>query len=63
MIGFVTMPALKKDQAGRDFSEMLQAHLTFNEALKMPSLSLMTRQRLKIVKQGLYAQLDNLPEF
>lgn len=63
MIGFVTMPALKKDQAGRDFSEMLQAHLTFNEALEMPSLSLMTRQRLKIVKQGLYAQLDNLPEF
>jgi len=63
MVGFVTMENLKKDQAGRDFSEMLQAHRTFDEALQTADLPIMTRQRLKLVKKGLYDQLDNLPEF
>jgi hypothetical protein len=38
---------------------MLQAHLTFDEALANPALTIMTRQRLKIVKNQLFAQLDN----
>ncbi|AJE23495.1 MULTISPECIES: nucleotide-binding protein [Azotobacter] len=60
--GFVVVENLKKDTAGRDFGEMLQSHLTFDEALGMESLSIMTRQRLKLVKKGFYDQLDNLPE-
>lgn len=60
--GFVVLENLKKDTSGRDFAEMLQKHLTFDEALAMESLSIMTRQRLKIVKSRLWEQLDNLAE-
>ncbi len=38
---------------------MLQERLTFDEALAMPSLTIMTRQRLKIVKGQLFGQLAN----
>jgi len=37
----------------------LQEHLTFDEALANSALTIMTRQRLKIVKSALFAQLDN----
>lgn len=56
----VMVPDLKPDTYGRDFSEMLQARLTFNEALAKDSLSIMARQRLKIVKGSFFDQLDNL---
>ncbi|HBO7954939.1 TPA: conjugal transfer protein TraL, partial [Pseudomonas aeruginosa] len=62
IIGFVAVEDFKKDLAGRDFSEMLQAHMTFDEALASDSLSIMTRQRLKLVKKSFFDQLDNLPE-
>jgi hypothetical protein len=55
----VKIPALKEDTYGRDLSDMLQDRLTFDEALAMESLSIMTRQRLKIVKTQLFGQLDN----
>jgi hypothetical protein len=55
----IKMPVLKEETYGRDFSEMLQERLTFDEALAMPSRSIMTRQRLKLVKTQLYAQLEN----
>ncbi len=55
----IQIPALKEETYGRDFSEMLQARLTFDEALAMGSLTIMTRQRLKIVKSQLFAQLEN----
>lgn len=54
----VHMPALKEETFGRDLSDMLQARLTFDEALAAPSLTIMTRQRLKIVKGQLFSQLD-----
>jgi hypothetical protein len=38
---------------------MLQERLTFDEALAMSSRTIMTRQRLKIIKGQLFAQLDN----
>ncbi|MDS4016079.1 MAG: conjugal transfer protein TraL, partial [Candidatus Accumulibacter sp.] len=44
---------------GRDLSDMLQERLTFDEALAMDSLTIMTRQRLKIVKGQLFSQLDS----
>ena len=55
----VKIPALKEETYGRDLSDMLQERLTFDEALAMASRTIMTRQRLKIVKGQLFAQLDN----
>ena len=59
MSAIVTIPALKEDTYGRDLSDMLQERLTFDEALAMDSLTIMTRQRLKIVKGQLFSQLDS----
>lgn len=55
----IQIPALKEETYGRDFAEMLQMRLTFNEALAMESLTIMTRQRLKIIRTRLFGQLDN----
>lgn len=55
----VKIPTLKEETYGRDLADMLQDHLTFDEALDNASLTIMTRQRLKIVKTELYKQLDN----
>ena len=54
----IPIPPLKEETYGRDFSDMLQARFTFDEALAMASLSIMTRQRLKIVRTQLFGQLD-----
>lgn len=54
----IQIPALKKETYGRDLGDMLQARLTFDEALAMPSLTIMTRQRLKIIKGQIFGQLD-----
>ncbi len=55
----IQIPLLKEETHGRDFSEMLQARLTFREIQEMDSLTIMTRQRLKIVCAQLYQQLEN----
>jgi len=55
----IKMPALKEETYGRDFSEMLQERITFDEALATASRTIMTRQRLKLVKTQLFAQLEN----
>lgn len=54
----IQIPTLKAETYGRDLSDMLQARLTFDEAIAMESLTIMTRQRLKIVKNQLFSQLD-----
>ena len=54
----IQIPALKEETYGRDFSEMLQERRTFDEALADSALTIMTRQRLKIVKSQLFQQLD-----
>jgi len=59
--GIVKIPSLKAETYGRDLSEMLQAHLTFNEAVAMDSLTIMTRQRLKIIQSELYQQMAAVP--
>ena len=53
----IQIPALKEETYGRDFAEMLQDRRTFDEALADSALTIMTRQRLKIVKTQLFAQL------
>lgn len=53
------IPTLKGETSGRDLSDMLQSRLTFEEAMAMSSLTIMTRQRLKITQRKLFEQLDN----
>lgn len=55
----IQLPALKKETYGRDLSDMLQERLTFDEALAMESRTIMTRQRLKIIKGQVFGQLGN----
>lgn len=55
----VNLPKLKEDTHGRDFSEMLESRQTFDQALASDQLTIMTRQRLKIIKTQIYQQLDN----
>jgi len=55
----IHIPDLKKETYGRDLTDMLQQKLTFNEVLEMPDKSIMTRQRLKIVRDQLFGQLDS----
>jgi hypothetical protein len=53
------MPTLKKETYGRDLADMLQARLIFTEALANPAITLMTRQRLTLIKNQLFAQMDS----
>jgi len=55
----IQIPDLKKETYGRDLTDMLQQKLTFNEVLEKPDKSIMTRQRLKIVRDQLFSQLDS----
>ena len=55
----VTIPTLKAETYGRDLTELLQSRQTFDEALAKDSLTIMTRQRLKIIRDQLFSQLDN----
>ena len=57
----VQLPDLKPETFGRDLSDMLQAHLTFDEAMALPSLTIMTRQRLSIIKKQLFEQFAAVP--
>jgi hypothetical protein len=55
----LTIPQLKEETFGRDLSEMLQERRTFDESLAMESLTIMTRQRLKIYRTKLFEQMDS----
>ena len=55
----IHIPALKAETFGHDVSQMLQERLTFNEAIASPTKTIMTRQRLKIVRDELFNQLTN----
>lgn len=54
----IRIPALKPETYGRDLEDMLRARKTFGEALNDPDLTIMTKQRLKIVQRQLFEQLD-----
>src|ERR1043166_4494673 len=54
----VRIPSLKEETFGRDLSNILQERLTFDEALAMDSRTIMSRQRLKLVKGQLFAQME-----
>ncbi|GAW47603.1 MULTISPECIES: TraL transfer origin protein [Pseudomonadota] len=55
----IDLPKLKDETYGRDFSEMLENRKTFDEALADDNLTIMSRQRLKIVRGQVFGLLDN----
>lgn len=55
----VRIPPLKEETYGRDLADMLKARLTFEEAVVMDRLPIMTRQRLRIIKRQLFSQLES----
>jgi hypothetical protein len=55
----IQIPTLKEETYGYDVNHMLQQRLTFNEAISSPDRTIMTRQRLKIVRDNLFNLLDN----
>jgi len=59
--GRVEIPIMKKETFGLDFSEMLQAKKTFDEALSDESLHVAVRQRLTMIRRKIFNALDNIP--
>lgn len=57
----VRLPDLKKETFGRDLSDMLQQHLTFDEAMASSGITIMARQRLSIIKKQLFEQFAAVP--
>ncbi|WP_133128630.1 conjugal transfer protein TraL [Legionella nagasakiensis] len=55
----INIPDLKKETFGLDLSHMLQQKITFNEAIDSPQRNIMTRQRLKLIRDQLFSQIDN----
>ncbi len=55
----IKMPKLKEETYGQDFADMLENRKTFTEALEDSSLTIMTRQRLKIIRNQLFSLLNN----
>ena len=49
--GIIQMPKLKADLHQRDLAEMLVAHLTFEDAVGQPGISIMVRERLKKIRK------------
>lgn len=50
----IELPALKKETFGRDFEDMLRDKKTFDEAINDESLTIMNRQRLKMLKTDIF---------
>lgn len=55
----INIPHLKEETFGLDLSNMLQQKITFNEAIGSPERNIMTRQRLKLIRDQLFSQIDN----
>ncbi|MGL5336830.1 MAG: hypothetical protein ACRC9R_11955, partial [Enterovibrio sp.] len=55
----VALPKLKSETFGEDFAKILKNHQTFADALAQSTLTVMTRQRLKIIRDQLFGLLDN----
>jgi hypothetical protein len=54
----VHVPNLDPDTFGKDLSNMLQDRVTFDQAIANPDLSIMNRQRLKLIRSQLFSQLE-----
>ena len=56
----IHIPNFKEETFGSDLKDMLKERLTFVEAISKKELTIMMRQRLKIISTQIFKQLDNL---
>jgi hypothetical protein len=56
----VGIPRRNYETFGRDVEIVIARKLTFEEAIRDGSFSLMTKQRLRVVQRDLFEQLDRL---
>ncbi len=56
--GIIRLPRRTVDTFGADISAMIEKRLTFEEALASDEFRLMSKQRLKIVRQDVFEQLE-----
>lgn len=60
VLGSVAIIKRNQETFGRDIEEMIAAKITFDQALRSSEFSIMAKQRLRIVKDDLFEQLDAL---
>ena len=60
VLGSVVLIRRNQETFGRDIEEMIAAKITFDQALRSSEFSIMAKQRLRIVKDDLFEQLDAL---
>jgi len=60
LVGSVLMRKRNPDTFEDDVQQMLRARLTFDEAIAAAEFSLLSKQRLQIVRRELFGQLDGL---
>lgn len=58
--GVIRIEKGNADTFGRDMEMLGKNKLTFDEALQSPLFGIMPRQRLKMVREALYVQLDEI---
>ncbi|MCG7556059.1 MULTISPECIES: conjugal transfer protein TraL [Pseudoalteromonas] len=57
VFAIINIPQFKKETFGQDLSDVLSDRLTFDEAINTDGLSIMSKQRLKIIKSQLYENI------
>ena len=60
VFGLVRIPKRNQDTFGRDIEDVIARKLTFEEAIRNGTASVMSKQRLKVVQRDLFEQLDRL---
>jgi hypothetical protein len=58
--GLVILYKRSPDTFGRDIEEMISRKLTFEETLQAPGLTLMSKQRLRMIRSETFEQLEAL---
>ena len=56
----VDIPAFQQKTFDKDLKEMMASNLTFQEAIKTPELSIVTRQRLTMMRRDLYQKIGEI---
>jgi hypothetical protein len=54
----ITLPSYKKETFGHDLETVLKSRLTFEQAIESDGLNIMAKQRLKIIRDNIWALLD-----
>jgi hypothetical protein len=60
ILGFVLVHEHNPQTYGDDVRQMLELRLTFEEAIQKPEFSLVSKQRLTIIRREIFEQIDGL---